>query len=149
MKITICGSTEFVKEMFRIKKILEEKGYEVLMPHSAQWFLDGKANLQDLKDKKEVPEFKKKYNLIRKHFEEVFKGDAILVLNYDRDKIKNYVGGNTFAEISVAYYLNKPIYLINPIPGNLPYTDELEAMEPVVLNGNLDLIKNKQLPSAT
>lgn len=70
-------------------------------------------------------------------------GDAILVLNYDRKGIKNYIGGGTFAEMSLAYYLNKPIYFLNSIPKKLPYTTEIEAMEPIILNGDLEKIKKK------
>jgi len=35
-----------------------------------------------------------------------------------------------------AHVLSKPIYLYNDIP-NTSYTDELVAMQPVVLNGDL------------
>ena len=141
MKITICGSIKFAKEMIETKNILERKGCEVLLPEMAKPFAEGKFSLDSFKSDRTNAEFKKKYDLIRKHFKEVEKGDMILILNYDREGIKNYIGGGTFAEMALAYYLGKTIYLLNPIPQNLPYATEMEAMEPIILNGNLDLIK--------
>jgi len=140
MTITICASAKFAKEMIEVKKILEGKGHKVLLPEMAESFATGKLNLDDFKGGRTVASFKKKHNLIRKHFEEVKKGDAILVLNYDRMGIKNYIGGNTFAEIAIAYYLNKPIYILNPIPEGMPYTEEIKAMGPIILNGDLNKI---------
>lgn len=140
MTITICASSKFAKQMVETKKILEKKGYRVLLPEMAESFANGRFNLDDFKDNRTNAVFKKKYNLIRKHFEEVKKGDAILVLNYDRKGIKNYIGGNTFAEMAIAYYLGKPIYLLNPVPEQLPYITEIKAMEPIILNGNLNNI---------
>lgn len=142
MVITICGSAKFAKEMIWAKKFLERKGHKVLVPEMAESFATGKVKLDDFKGGRTVAAFKKKYNLIRKHFEEVERGNVILVLNYDRMGIKNYIGGNTFAEIAIAYYLNKAIYLLNPVPEELPYTDELKAMEPIILNGELEKFTN-------
>jgi len=141
MKITICASMKFAKEIIEVKNILERKGHKVLLPEMAQPFAEGKFSLDSFEGGRTNAEFKKKYDLIRKHFKEVEKGDALLVLNYDRMGIKNYIGGGTFAEMALAYYLKKPIYILNPIPQNLPYTTEMEAMGPIILNGNLDLIK--------
>lgn len=42
--------------------------------------------------------------------------------------------------VEFAHILNLPIYLINPLP-EMDYLDELKAMQPVILNGDLDLIK--------
>jgi len=138
MKITICASAKFAKEMVEIKKILEGKGYEVLLPEMAESFATGKLNLNDFKSGRTDANFKKKYNLVRKHFEEVAKGDVILVLNYDRDEInKNYIGGNTFAEMAIAFYLKKPIYLLNPVPEYASYAEEIKSMDPIILNGDL------------
>ena len=57
-------------------------------------------------------------------------------MNYDVGEIENYIGGNSFLEMGMAYYLGKPIYLLNPIP-EMPYISEIEAMEPTVLSGDL------------
>jgi len=44
-------------------------------------------------------------------------------------------------EIAFAHVLDKKIYLLNPVP-NISYSDEIEAMKPVILNGKLDNIKH-------
>ena len=73
------------------------------------------------------------------HFKEIKKSDAILVLNYDKKGIKNYVGGNVLIEMAFAYILDKKIFMLNPVP-EMSYADEIFAMKPVVLNGNLKKI---------
>lgn len=66
--------------------------------------------------------------------------DAILVVNPDKRGVKNYIGGNTLMEIEFAYVLHKKIYCMNEIP-QMSYSSEILAMEPVVIYGNLSLIK--------
>lgn len=67
------------------------------------------------------------------------KSDAILVINYAKKGITNYIGGNTFLEIGLAFWLGKKIYLLNPIP-DMDYMTEMYAMQPTVLNGDLTKI---------
>jgi len=67
--------------------------------------------------------------------------DAVVVLNLDKHGIANYIGGNTFLEIGFAHVLNQKIFLLNPIPDIQFYKTEIEAMKPVILNGDLSLIK--------
>jgi len=45
-------------------------------------------------------------------------------------------------EIGFAYVANKEIYLMNPIPEDVPYSDEIHAMvnPDNILNGDLTLI---------
>jgi len=47
----------------------------------------------------------------RRYYEIIKECDAILVLNLEKNKIKNYIGGNTFLEMGFAHVLNKKIYL--------------------------------------
>ena len=68
------------------------------------------------------------------------KCDAILVLNYDKKGIVNYIGGNTFLEIGLAFWLGKKIFLLHPIP-EMDYKAEMHAMQPVVLQGDLSLLQ--------
>lgn len=63
-----------------------------------------------------------------------------MVVNTEKDRKINYMGGNTFLEMGFAHVLGKPMYVLNPIP-DVSYRDELEAMNLVVLNGNLGLIE--------
>jgi len=68
------------------------------------------------------------------------KSDAILVLNYDRKGIKNYIGGNTLMEIGFAHVLEKKIFLMNPIPDIEYYRSEIEAVRPVIIEQDSDKI---------
>ena len=67
--------------------------------------------------------------------------DAVLVLNLDKNGIKNYVGGNTLMEIGFAHALNQKVFMLNPIP-EMPYCkSEIEAVKPIILDGDLTKIK--------
>ncbi len=74
----------------------------------------------------------------------ISKMDAVLVLNFDKEKDgiihKNYIGGATFLEMYDAFRLNKKIFLYNDVPDGLLY-DEIDGFNPIIINGNLDLIK--------
>lgn len=66
--------------------------------------------------------------------------DAILVLNYERKGHKNYIGGATFLEIYTAWDMKKKIFILNELP-NCSFTDELKGINPILLKGDLSLIK--------
>lgn len=132
-KICICGSMTCAKEMLSIRTRLNNLGYLVTVPKFTQKY--AKLNKVN-KIHKESIKNKTQYNLIKNYYEIIKNSDAILVLNFDKNQIKNYIGGNSFLETGFAHVLNKRIYLINDIP-EMIYTDEIVAMEPVILNGNL------------
>ena len=58
----------------------------------------------------------------------------------DNNTIKNYIGGATFLEIFDAFRFNKKIYLYNEIPEGILY-DEIEGFAPIIINGDVSLIK--------
>lgn len=76
-------------------------------------------------------------------FNLIVKSDAILVLNYSKNKIDGYVGTSSLMEIGLAYYLGKKIFLLNPIPSSkkVRWAHELEIIQPVILNRDLKRIK--------
>ena len=65
--------------------------------------------------------------------------DIVVAVNVTKNGIENYIGPNTFAEIAMAFYFNKKIYVLNDIYE--PYRDELEGWNVVALKGNLEDIK--------
>ena len=79
-------------------------------------------------------------DVIRYYFDEIKHADAVLIMNYDRRGIEHYVGGNALLEMAFGHVLNKKLFLLNPIPDIPYYKDEIEAMKPVVLNGDLTQI---------
>ena len=64
-----------------------------------------------------------------------------MVLNHDKKGIKNYIGSNSFLEIGFAHILNKKIYILNEMLDTEYCYQEIIAMEPVVLGGDLSEIK--------
>lgn len=143
MVITICGSMTFAKNMLDIKTRLEAKGIKVIIPIGTKKYLNGK--LKKMAGKQGTIEGAKrkiKYNLIKRYYNEIKKSDAILVINKEKNGIKNYIGGNSFLEMGYAYILNKKIYVLNKLPKDLLIIyQELVAMKPIVLNGDLNTIK--------
>ena len=84
---------------------------------------------------------KKEGGYIKWYYEAILKSDAILVLNLDKKGIKNYIGGNTLMEMGFAHVHDKKIFLLNPPPQDVSYTDEIKAMMTDVINGDLQKIQ--------
>jgi nucleoside 2-deoxyribosyltransferase len=140
MKILIICSKKFYSKIEEVKKILEEKDIEVFLPNC----YDDPTTEQRMWNlgKEEHQKFKAK--MFRQSENTISKMDAVLVLNFDKEKdgkvYKNYIGGATFLEMYDAFRLNKQIFLYNDIPEGMLY-DEIEGFGSIVINGNLDLIK--------
>jgi len=146
MKITICGSIAFYKEMLDVQERLEKLGHLVKLPlfeikddngnmiPVMEYYSKRKAETKDtgwIWDRKE--------EAMRLHFQKVEWSDAILVLNYEKNGIANYIGGNTLLELGLAFFLNKRLFLLNDIP-DISYKEEILGMKPIVIHNNLDLI---------
>lgn len=101
-----------------------------------------KGEMKDMIERmgKEHAKVKIENDYIKYHYNEIVNSDAVLVLNFDKNEIKNYIGGNTLIEMGNAYVLDKKIFLLNPIP-EINYKDEIVAMQPIILNGDLEKIK--------
>lgn len=132
MKIALCGSMSFGKEMLEIEKKLKEEGHQVIVPENTQAYADETIRIENKLEKM-------KLDVIRKYFHLIKKQDAILVLNYTKNGIENYVGGNSLIEMAFAHVLNKKIFLLNPIP-KMNYSDEIECFSPIILNKDIKRI---------
>jgi hypothetical protein len=139
MKIVICGSMSMCKQMVEIGKTLEEKGHEVFLPKGAEKYASGKTQT---KDNHESIEHKIEHDLIKEHYSSIKNADAVVVANYDKKGIKNYIGGNSFLEAGFSHVLSKKLYFMNEIP-DMIYSDELRAFQPIILNGDLSAIDLK------
>jgi hypothetical protein len=141
MKITICGSIKFAKNFVDIYHQLEKLGHQPMMAQGMFDLANGSAaQLIDAQNGLENHEIKKKYNVIKWWHNCIISGDAILVLNYDKNGIKNYIGGNALMEMGFAHVNDKKIFLLNPVPEELSYKDEIKAMADMVINGDLNKI---------
>ena len=129
MKITLCTSAKFFDRLYSIKEELESRDYEVLLP-----------SMMDYHHLKEDALAKIQYNLIKNHFRKIDSSDAIYVANYDKNNIAGYIGGNSFLEMGKAFDKGIPIFLMNDIPKELSYKEELIAMQPMIIGTNWDTI---------
>ena len=142
MKITICGSTIFARDMYEANKSLINRGHEVFLPEFVVEFVNGKLGYElGTLSREEGAKKKKKYDLIRKHYNKIKESDAILVINNKKNETENYIGANTLIEIAFAYILDKKIYLLNDLPEFDYLLEEVKAMEPIILNGDLRKIE--------
>ena len=137
MKIVICGSMTFSKSMIDVEKELLKIGHTVIIPKHTKEYAELK-----LAEEIHTESVKNKinYDLIRDYFEEIKNADAVLIINKEKNGIKHYIGGNSFLEMGFAHILNKKIFLLNEIP-KMIYTDEIKAIQPIVLNDDLSKIK--------
>lgn len=136
MKIGIIGSMQFTEKMIEYRDKLIEMGHEAFVTDLYK-NLVGKTD----EEKEKIKLYNKNNrDAIRVFWKAVQGADAVLVLNFDKNGIKNYIGGNTLMEIGFAHVLNQKIFLLNPIPDIPYYKTEIEAMKPIILNGDLNKI---------
>ena len=132
MRITICGSMDFSKEMLDLEARITKLGHEVVVPKGAEMHASGKISREDKWTKIE-------FDVFKAYFNEIKNSDAILVLNYSKKGIENYIGANSLIEMAFAHVLGKKIYLINPVP-EMDYADEIVALKPIVIYGDISKI---------
>lgn len=134
MNITLCGSIKFFEKMQEIETELKKLGHNVFMPVKAAgvdyWSDDNTGRI----------EAKKKFDLISEHMNKIDGSDAILVANFTKGDIENYIGANTFIEIGFAHYRKKKIYFLNPLPDQKYILDEILTVEPIIINNDLKKI---------
>ncbi|GBE16299.1 hypothetical protein BMS3Abin15_00112 [bacterium BMS3Abin15] len=140
MKITLCGSVKFADRLVDIYNQLEKLGHQPMMHKDMFGIASGTA--RELIDGIEMDhsEIKRKHNFIKWWNDCIVSGDAVLICNFDKNGVSNYIGGNTLMEIGFAHVNDKKVFLLNPMPKNVPYVDEIKAMTDVVINGDLTKI---------
>ncbi|OQA38707.1 MAG: hypothetical protein BWY51_00808 [Parcubacteria group bacterium ADurb.Bin316] len=143
MRITIFGSISNAKKIYAIKAKLEKAGHIVYSHELMKKYAEGDRELKD-RIKKGHHKVKIKHNTFRWYYNAIKKSDAILVCNFKKHGIPGYIGGSVLFEISHAYILNKKIYLLHNIPKIIYYQDEIKAVQPTVLKGNLGKIINQK-----
>lgn len=136
MKIGVGGSMQHIEKILEIAEKLRAQGYDVFTPQNPHRYV-GKTY-----GEKEEVKLDEKYNhdAIREFWKPMQDADALVVANYDKNGVKNYIGGNAFLEMGFAHVLGMRIFLMNPIPDNPYYGTEIIAMKPTILNGDLSKI---------
>ncbi|MDO8495439.1 MAG: hypothetical protein Q7S32_02870 [bacterium] len=137
MKIGIIGSMQYTEKMLEARDELIKRGHDAFVTNLASPFI-GKTD-----EEKEKIKIDQKNNLdaIREFWRLMQGADAVLVMNFDKHGVKNYIGGNTLMEIGFAHVLDQKVFLYNPIPEIPYYKSEIEAVKPVIINGDYSLIK--------
>lgn len=100
MVITICGSSRFKDEIFKMAKELTLQNHIILTP-----FIFHHADEEELTAEQKI-------RLDNLHKEKINMSDAIFVVNKD-----GYIGESTYGEIDWAQRMKKEVYfLVNPNP---------------------------------
>lgn len=138
-RIVICSSAAFYEHANEVADELREKGYEVIVPATARNMKEsGNYDVDSVKTWFDSPEdFSKKARLMRGHFDEVAAADVILVINDKKHGIDGYIGPNVLMEMGLAFYLDKPIYVLNPVDKMLPVYEEVVGMGSIILRGDI------------
>jgi hypothetical protein len=130
-RLVICGSMTFYGYMIRTRDELTAYGVQTVLPE---------------------PENHLAESLSDHHFEDVRRDLAfahvrkirnprtfgILVSNFEKHGLSNYIGPSTFAEIAIAAAHGKRIFLLNEFPP--VYAEELEMWRAVPLRGRLNVL---------
>jgi len=143
MKLTLIGSVSAADKFVEVYNELRKLGHEPQMHEDM--FEYSKTSWAEVHNKDELREHaqtKIDNDYIKWWHRLIMGSDGIVVLNYEKKGVENYVGGNTLMEIGFAYVADKEIFLMNPIPTEVPYTDEINAMvkKENILNGDVSLI---------
>ncbi|KKP28554.1 MAG: hypothetical protein UR15_C0025G0003 [Parcubacteria group bacterium GW2011_GWA2_31_28] len=137
MKIIICGSISAANEIIKVKETLEKTGHEVEIPEGVK---RPELRPTDSTSSSEKADTKIKHDLIRGYYEKIKTYDIVLIVNPEKKGIKGYIGGNTLIEMAFAHVLNKKLYCLYPL-SELSYAAEILAVQPIILNGNLNKLK--------
>ncbi len=136
MKIFMIASKHNYHRIEEIKIELEKKGHIITLPNSFDDpFIEEKFKLESYEKHQK---FKAEMFLLQR--KKVADNDAVLVMNFEKHGVPNYLGGATFLEMYEAFMQDKKIFMYNPIPTGI-LKDEIEGFNPIIINGKLELIK--------
>lgn len=137
MRIGVIGSMHFTERMIEAREALLKLGHDAFVTSLAPPYIGAPEDARErMKWDDQVQR-----DAIREFWNLMQGGDAVLVMNFDRHGIKNYIGGNTLMEIGFAHVLGQKIFLFHPIPDIPYYKMEIEAVRPVVINGDYNLVR--------
>lgn len=137
--IVLCSSANFYQHVNELADQLDELGFTAVVPHNAaEMRKSGNYDTTAVKTWYDNPsDFDKKAQYMRWHFDEIAKGDAILVVNDTKHDVDGYIGSNVLLEMGLAFYLKKPIFILNQVDTTLANYEEVYGMTPVFLDGDL------------
>jgi len=141
-KIYVLGSNYFKEEMVKCSEELRRLGYDGWIHPDYEAFVRGEK--QDIVNRclnGEHASVKRDNNYLKTHYKHILESDAVLIVNAEKNGIKNYIGGNVLIEMGQAYVNDKKIFFLYGMPEESSYLDEIQCMDPVCLNGDLAKIE--------
>lgn len=121
--------------MLDAKRYIENNsGHTVILPELQRY----QYIRDELGDDETFTKIKNK--LTKDNLKNVERCDVLFIINLTHRGIKNYIGGNSFMEMVVAFYLGKPIFILNSIPDGMTYTEEMKAFYPIVCGSYKDFV---------
>ena len=143
MKIYFLGSTAFMHSMVKARDDLKNIGLDGWIHENYDLLVTGKlTQVDEGATSREKADRKKLFDYLRVHYKHILESDAVLIVNEPKNGIDNYIGGNVLIEMGQAYVNDKMIFFLHGMPTDLPYLDEILAMDPICLNGNIEKIKD-------
>lgn len=140
--IVICSSANFYKHACDIADELEKRDFNTVVPETAEKMRkSGNYNAAHYRTWHRDPnDYPKKSYLMDAHFKEIEAGDAILVVNDEKNGDPGYIGSNVLMEIALAYWLKKPIFVLNAVRKDARTYEEVVGVGAVILNGDLSKV---------
>lgn len=137
--IVICSSAAFYKHANDVRDDLEKAGCAVVVPKTARRMAEtGDYDVSHYKTWfGNEDDYVLKANYMRTHFDEITKGDIVLVVNDEKHGQPNYIGANVLLEMGLAWYQGKPVYILNDLPENSPFEEEIKGFTLTALHGDL------------
>ena len=137
--IVICSSAAFYQHANVVKADLEKAGCTVVVPKTAVRMAEtGDYDVSHYKTWfGNADDYTLKADYMRTHFDEITAGDIVLVINDEKHGQSNYIGANVLLEMGLAWYQNKPIYILDDLPASSPFEEEIKGFMPIVLHTDL------------
>lgn len=139
--VALCASLAFYEHAYAVQDALEAAGLTVAMPESMLEMKE--SGVYDMSARKQLrtpADFMRKGGYIRCHLDKIAASTAVLVLNDTKGRQLNYIGPNVLIEMSLAFYQKKPIFILNEVPADSPFLDEIKGMGVISLHSELDAL---------
>lgn len=132
MRLFLICSKSFYNKIPEIKQKLETSGHVITLPTS----YDNPLSEDEYRNLGKEEYSKWKAEMFKHSTEIIENNDAVLVLNFEKNGVANYIGGATFLEMYDAFRMEKKIYIYNDIPEGILH-DEIIGFDPEVINGDV------------
>lgn len=133
MKIFVICSKNFYNKIPDIQKKLEENDHVITLPNC----FDDPSTEERYRNLGSVEHSKWKAEMLQHSTDVIDSNDAVLVLNFEKNGIRNYIGGATFLEMYDAFRLGKKIFMYNDAPKGILH-DEIVGFEPIIISGDVN-----------